>query len=98
MELEEISKKISEATAMELELVWLPRIMGNQTDDEKSKLDSIYKNGVGLNGVDACYVTSVWNKVKSGKHLTDTQVMLLRKLLPKYRKQFRIMMNNRVKE
>lgn len=33
MELEEIANKISNASAIELELVWIPRILDNQTEE-----------------------------------------------------------------
>lgn len=92
MELEEISKKIREASALELELVWLPKIVENQTDDEKQKLCTTTRNGTGLNMADAPYVTSVYNKVKSGAHLSDKQVDVLRNILSKYRRQYMRMM------
>jgi hypothetical protein len=93
VDLVEIVKKISEASALELELVWLPKIIDNQTDDEKSKLCTTAKNGTGLNMTDAPYVTSVYNKVKSGGHLSDKQVDVLRKILPKYKRQYARMVN-----
>ena len=98
MELEEIAKKISEASALEFELIWLPKIIDNQTDDEKSKLCTTMKNNTGLNMMDAHYVMGVYNKVKSGVHLSDKQVDILRKILPKYKRQYARMMNNGKKE
>ena len=98
MNLEEIMKKISEASALELELVWLPKIISNQTDDEKEKLCTTTKNSTGLNMCDAPYVTSLYNKVKSGIHLSERQTDNLRKILPKYKRQYRRMMNNGKKE
>jgi len=94
VELEEIAKRISEASAIEMELVWLPKIMEGQTDEEKDKLASILDNRVGLNGTDAPYVTSLYNQVKSGKHLSEKQVTTLRRILPKYKRQYYRMMKN----
>ncbi len=92
MDLEEITKKISEASALELELVWLPKIVENQTDDEKQKLCTTTRNGTGLNAMDAYYVTSLYNRVKAGGHLSDKQADVLRKILPKYKRQYMRMM------
>lgn len=98
MELEEIAKKISNASALEFELVWLPKIIENQTDDEKQKLCTTAKNGSGLNMTDAPYVTHIYNKVKSGVHLSERQADVLRKILPKYKRQYARMMTNGKKE
>lgn len=92
MDLMEIAKKISEASTLELELIWIPKIIENQTDDEKQKLCTTAKNGSGLNMTDAPYVTSLYNKVKSGVHLSDRQADVLRKILPKYKRQYMRMM------
>ncbi len=92
MDLEEIAKKISESSALEFELIWLPKIVENQTDDEKQKLCTTAKNGTGLTMIDAHYVTSLYNRVKSGGHLSDKQVDILRRILPKYKRQYMRMM------
>lgn len=94
MNLKEIKKKISEASDIELELVWLPKIMMNQTSDEKQKLDTISDNGVGLNKADSYVVTAIYNDMKKGNHLSYWQANKLRKLLPKYSRQYKRMMNN----
>lgn len=94
MNLEEIAKRISKASAYEFELVWLPRIIENQTDDEKQKLCTTMKNSTGLNMSDAPYVTSIYNRVKAGGHLSDKQVDILRRILSKYRRQYARMMND----
>ncbi len=91
MTLEEIAKKISEASSIEMELVWIPKIMGNQTSDEVEKLTTNKNNGIGLNKGDSYYVTRLYNQVKSGGHLSDRQTAILRKILPKYKKQYRRM-------
>jgi hypothetical protein len=98
MDIDEISDKIRNASVIEMELVWLPRIMDNQTNDEKEYRSTFYNNGIGLNGADASYVTSVWCKIKSGYHLTDAQLCILRKILPKYRRQFARMMKNGIEK
>ena len=97
MELEEIAKMISNASALEFELIWLPKIIDNQTDDEKQKLYTTVNNGLGLNMRDAYYVMSVYNRVKAGGHLSDKQVDVLRKILPKYRRQYMRMMTKDIK-
>lgn len=46
-----------------------------------------FDNKLGLNERDASIVTSMYKRVKSGKHLTDNQARCLRKILPKYWRQ-----------
>lgn len=92
MDLLEIAKKISEASVLELELIWIPKIVENQTNDEKQRLCTTAKNGTGLNMTDAPYVTSLYYKIRSGIHLSERQADALRKMLPKYRRQYARMM------
>ena len=90
----EIMDKIRRASDLEVELVWLPKIMENQTNEEKDKLATTVNNGLGLNMRDAPFVTSIYNQVVSGKHLSFTQANILRIILVKYKKQYVRMMNN----
>ena len=88
MDLIEIEKKISSASIPELELVWLPKIIENQTEGEMKKFATVLDNGIGLNRSDAPYATRLYYQVKSGKHLDNIQADRLRKMLPKYKRQY----------
>lgn len=79
---------IEKASDLEIELVWLPKIVGNQTDDEIEKLNSVLDNKIGLNARDAPFVTSVYLRILSGEHLSSGQASILREILPKYWRQF----------
>lgn len=91
---EEIQSMIVNASDLEMELVWLPKIMGNQTDDEVDKRATLSDNKIGLTGGDAPFVTAYWMRLQRGVHLTHSQVEVLKCVLPKYWRQFARMMNN----
>ena len=84
----EIVDKIRRSSDLEVELVWLPKIMGNQTNEEKDRLATTVCNGIGLSMGDAPYVTSCYDQVKSGKHLSRCQADVLRGILVKYKRQY----------
>ncbi len=85
---ERIQSLLMIATSAELELVWLPKILSNQTDDEIKERRTIKENKVGLNGSDAPIVTSIYSGIRAGRHLSDGQARYLRKVLPKYWRQY----------
>jgi hypothetical protein len=83
-----ITTMINKASHFELELVWIPKIMRNQTHDEVRDERTEEYNGIGLNGVDATFVTSVFKQIQAGKHLSFKQAESLKKMLPKYWRQY----------
>jgi len=83
---------IDRATCLELELVWLPRIMRNQTYDELRAGETIRNNGIGLSGVDGAFVSDIYKQVLAGKHLSEKQASATRKILRKYWRQYADMM------
>lgn len=83
-----LKDKIANATTLEVELVWLPKIIQNQTEEELEEEHTKFDNKLGLNGIDAPIVTSMYKRVMSGKHLTDNQATCLKKILPKYWRQY----------
>jgi len=83
---------IDRATCLELELVWLPRIMRNQTYDELRAGETIRNNGIGLSGVDGAFVSDIYNQVLAGNHLSEKQASATRKILRKYWRQYADMM------
>ena len=88
----QIKDKISQASGPEMELVWIPEIMKNQTRDEQACGMTIEVNHVGLNAYDADLITSLSRQVTSGDHLTIKQLSAARKVLPKYAAQYQAMM------
>jgi len=83
---------IDRATPIELELVWLPKIMRNQTYDELRAGETIRSNGIGLSGVDGVFVSDIYKQVQAGGHLSERQASATRKILRKYHKQYADMM------
>lgn len=59
----------------------------SQEWDEKSTGSTIYENGIGFNGVDANFLTSLAQWVLDGKRLSAKQLKWARHKLPKYWKQ-----------
>ena len=83
-----IKEKISKATGLELELVWIPKIMQNQTADEVQAQDTIECNGKGLNGRDAPFISDLATRIATSGHLTPNQAQAVRRILPKYAGQY----------
>lgn len=86
-----IQALITKASNLELELVWIPRIIERQTDDEVLSRATKYSNRIGLNSSDASFVTAIYKKIKSGKNLSDIQSDETKKRLQKYWRQYLVM-------
>ena len=67
---------------------WLIRgllaIHSRQTDDERQAGQTVHDNGIGFNGVDAEILSSFADQYKRYRRLTDRQMEIVRKKLPKY--------------
>lgn len=83
---------IDKATLLELELVWIHKIMRNQTYDELAAGETIRNNGIGLSGVDGSFISDIYKQVQEGKHMSEKQASATRKILRKYWKQYSDMM------
>jgi len=83
---------IDRATSLELEMVWIPRIMSNQTYDELAAGETIRNNGIGLSGVDGAFISDLYKHVLAGKHMSEKQASATRMILRKYWKQYSDMM------
>lgn len=94
---ERVQSMVDRASALELELVWIPKIMSKQTSSEIMRGDTIEVNKIGLSGYDGKYISSIYNRIQSGEHLTENQSSAARKILRKYWKQYLGMMNPTVK-
>lgn len=89
-----IEGMIQKASGIELELVWIPKIMARQTQDERNTESTIELNKVGLNCYDAGFISSLYTRIQNGAHLTDKQIQAARRTLGKYWKQYAGMMVN----
>ena len=67
----------------------LDKIYQNQTADEQSSGHTHYYNDVGFTGVDAEILTSFAEQLKSRGFLTEKQMRIVFKKMPKYWKQIR---------
>lgn len=87
-----IKRMILSASGIEIEKVWLEKIMHNQSNEEILSGVTNENNGIGLNAKDAPIVTSMYRQVMCGYSLSVAQVSTLKKILPKYWRQFGKMM------
>lgn len=62
-------------------------IYAHQTADEQASGDVAEDNGVGFTGADGEILSSFAQRVESGRDLTDRQMELLFKKMPKYGRQ-----------
>lgn len=88
-----IKALIEEASEIELALVWVPRIIENQTTDEVAGESTQEDNKIGLNAFDAEFVTSVYKQIKDGRTPTEKQSAVLHRTLKKYCRQYSDKMN-----
>jgi len=86
---------ISKASDLELELVWIPKIMKMQEPEEINQESTIINNHRGLTPPDAKFITSIYKEyLLEDKHLTFNMATAIREILPKNWKQYYHMMNN----
>lgn len=79
---------LSKASELELELVWIPKIMANQTDDEVDRGETNKNNKLGLNKADSVKITRYYHKISNGEHLSWFEAERVREILPKYWQQY----------
>ena len=65
----------------------LLKLYGEQTKDEQDDGETKYHNGVGFNGADSRFLTSVSEFLKQRGFLTPKQKAVVRRKLIKYNKQ-----------
>ena len=83
-----VQAMIKAASAYELELVWIPKIIHEQTAAELSHDRTEEDNGVGLTGVDAPFMSHIYKQIQGGAHLTEKQAVAVQRILQKYWSQF----------
>lgn len=70
---------------------WLLRgikaIYAYQTADEQASEETKHHNGVGFNGADANFLTSLAKQVENGRTLSPKQIAAARRAMPKYAAQ-----------
>lgn len=89
---QKIQLMVEKASALELELVWIPKIMAKQTEVEVRQGETIEHNLVGLSGVDGKFISDIHSQILRGKHLSEGQAKAVRRVLKKYWKQYLGMM------
>lgn len=94
---ERIQSMVDKASAFELELVWIPKIMSKQTSSEIMRGDTIEINEVGLSGYDGRFISEIYNRIRYGEHLSERQATAVRRVLRKYWRQYLGMMNSTIK-
>jgi len=72
------------------------RIYELQTEQEKNVGDTIENNGIGFNGVDGEIMSSFVQFYKAKGFLTEKQMVIAQKKMPKYAKQLTKIANNEV--
>jgi len=83
-----IEQLIVNATKREMEEFWFGYINERQVGNEKESGATIYKNESGFTTFDAPIAKTMAARLDSGKGLTSRQIFILRRMLPKYWKQF----------
>lgn len=89
----EIQEMIKSASDIELELVWIPRMMERQVEDEVQHMETHDKNGVGLNRADAWPITRAYKRIQKGGHLYGDEPKDIKNRLLKYWKQYSSLKN-----
>jgi hypothetical protein len=85
---EEIKGHIKKAKPEEIEIVYIPLIMRNQTPEEVQDEATKEQNGKGLNAFDATSISKYHRILQKGGHLTPAQIEKARNTLIKYAGQF----------
>ncbi len=69
----------------------LMQIYAYQTTDEKGCGGTIHDNGMGFNGTDSGFCSSLANQYITKQKLTDKQIAAIQKLIPKYHNQIDVL-------
>lgn len=70
-------------------------LYSRQTESEKNSEATVEKNGVGFNGFDAKFFSSLAQQIQSGRNLSAKQIAFARKGIMKYSKQLASIANER---
>ena len=65
-------------------------VYANQTEHEQLAEETTELNGVGFNGCDANFLTSIAKQIQNGWTLSEKQMACVRKAMPKYWKQLQV--------
>ena len=68
---------------------WQVRVFENQTSDEQASEHTKYHNGVGFTGADAKILSSLAKFYKERRFLTEKQMYIVAKRIPKYARQIK---------
>jgi len=84
----QLQSRIDNASSLDIELVWLPGIMKNQTRNEMGLGVAIESNGIGLSKFDVPFISDIYKQVRHGQHLSEGQAGACRRVLRKYWMQY----------
>lgn len=73
-------------------------LYSRQTESEKNSETTVEKNGIGYNGFDAKFFSSLAQQIQSGRTLSQKQIAFARKGIMKYSKQLAEIANQREQE
>lgn len=73
-------------------------LYSRQTESEKNSEATVEKNGIGYNGFDAKFFSSLAQQIQSGRTLTAKQIQFARRGIMKYAKQLAEIANQREQE
>jgi len=83
-----IEQLIANATKRQIEEFWFGYINERQVGNERESGATIYKNKSGFTMFDAHIAKTMAARLDSGKRLSSKQISVLRRMLPKYWKQY----------
>ena len=66
-----------------------------QTHAEKEIGHTIEHNGIGFNGIDSEFLSSIAEQIECGRYLSDKQIDVSRKMIKKYWKQLKLIADKR---
>lgn len=70
-------------------------LYARQTESERNAEATVEKNGIGYNGFDAKFFSSLAQQIQSGRTLSQKQIAFARKGIMKYSKQLASIANER---
>ena len=73
-------------------------IYNNQTKTEQNIQSTTEHNGIGFSGTDAEFMSSLAVRIQSRRQLTTGQIMVARKIMPKYWKQLMVISKNNIEK
>lgn len=96
----ELERHLKKARVIELEEIWIPRIVGRDSLEERTAKGDISISQIGLDAMsqeDKDQVIRMFNRIQSGKGLNVKMVKSAHEIIPKYAKELIAIMAERAK-